>query len=130
MILPLSYDVTPRGKMVGVSSIGIEGYGDNEHFQIRISFIGANVVIDYYGDDGSVSTEEHLFEILSKSGLKKPEFVSVDGAIIELPIFIDDINGGMNLLIESTDSGLDINYIAGAGSYVEVDDAMVICTIN
>jgi hypothetical protein len=130
MILPLNYDVTPNGKMVGVSSLGIDGYTDNENFQMRMYFNGSNMVIDYYGDDGSISDEKHLSEILSKSKLKNPDFVSVEGSRIELPIYIDDANGGMALLVEAIGQDVDICYVANHGVLIDVDDALVICTVN
>jgi hypothetical protein len=130
MILPLNYDVTPNGKMVNRADIGEKGYHENENFIMRMYFNGSNMVIDYYGDDGSISDEKHLSEILSKSKLKNPDFVSVEGSRIELPIYIDDANGGMALLVEMIGQDIEVCYVANHGELIDVDDALVICTVN
>jgi len=130
MILPLSYDVTPKGKMVNRAYIGEKGYHENENFNMRMYFNGSNMVIDYEGDDRNIQDEKRLSEILSKSKLKNPEFVSVENSLIELPIHINDADGGMTLFIEVIGQDVHICYISNRGVLIDVDDALVICTVN
>jgi hypothetical protein len=130
MRLPLSFDVTPRGKMVDPAFVGDNGYIENENFVLHTRFTPDSVIISYYGDDGGMASEKQLFQILKESGLKNWGFVSTEGMRIELPILIEEQTGRLCLVSEYSGNSMEFFYVPMCGDIVEVDDAMVIWKLN
>ena len=51
MKLPLTFDLTPSGKIVPCAEIGEEGYGLNIQYNLQTSFNYTYMAIQYYGED-------------------------------------------------------------------------------
>lgn len=57
MQLPLTVDLTPKGKIVDRAIIGTKGYSENIEYTLQINFLRDYVAIDYYGEDATLLSD-------------------------------------------------------------------------
>lgn len=57
MHLPLTIDLTPKGKIVHRASFGTKDYIDNIEYTLQIHFVTDYIHIDYYGEDGTLLSD-------------------------------------------------------------------------
>lgn len=67
MILPLSIDKTPSGKLVKRSDIGQPGYGENVEYSLNLIPTSSGVIIEYIGEDGFYLEDYEIDEIIEYS---------------------------------------------------------------
>ena len=64
MKLPLTFDLTPKGKIVERKHIGENGYADNIQYTLQFNVEGDGVYISYYGEDDTFIDENRIDEII------------------------------------------------------------------
>lgn len=57
MHLPLTIDLTPKGKIVHRASFGTKDYIDNIEYTLQLNFMGDYLAIDYYGENGTLLSD-------------------------------------------------------------------------
>lgn len=65
MRLPSRIDLTKENKLIECQNIGEDGYIENTEYIIQIQIQGEDVIIDYYGEDDTMLSNEHP-ELLKK----------------------------------------------------------------
>ena len=64
MRLPITFDLTPKGKIVERKHIGEEGYAENIQYTLQFHFQEDGVYISYYGEDDTFIDEDRINEII------------------------------------------------------------------
>ncbi len=66
MKLPITFDLTPKGKIVERKEIGENGYADNIQYNLQFNIQNDGVYISYYGEDDTYFDEDRLDELIKK----------------------------------------------------------------
>jgi len=64
MKLPITFDLTPKGKIVKRKNIGESGYADNIQYTLQFNVQEDGVYISYYGEDDTYIDEDRISEII------------------------------------------------------------------
>ena len=64
MKLPLTFDLTPKGKIVERKHIGENGYVENIQYTLQFNIEENGVYISYYGEDDTFIDENRIDEII------------------------------------------------------------------
>lgn len=64
MRLPITFDLTPKGKIVERKHIGEDGYAENIQYTLQFHFQEDGVYISYYGEDDTFIDEDRINEII------------------------------------------------------------------
>ena len=66
MRLPITFDLTPKGKIVERKHIGEEGYAENIQYTLQLNVQEDGVYISYYGEDDEYLDEDRIDELIKK----------------------------------------------------------------
>lgn len=66
MRLPITFDLTPKGKIVERKHIGEEGYAENMQYTLQLNVQEDGVYISYYGEDDEYLDEDRIDELIKK----------------------------------------------------------------
>ena len=66
MKLPITFDLTPKCKIVERKEIGENGYADNIQYNLQFNIQNDGVYISYYGEDDTYFDEDRLDELIKK----------------------------------------------------------------
>ena len=64
MRLPITFDLTPKGKIVERKHIGEYGYADNIQYNLQFNVQEDGVYISYYGEDDTYFDEDRIDELI------------------------------------------------------------------
>ena len=64
MRLPITFDLTPKGKIVERKHIGEYGYADNIQYTLQFNVQEDGVYISYYGEDDTYFDEDRIEELI------------------------------------------------------------------
>ena len=64
MKLPLTFDLTPKGKIVERKNVGENGYAENIQYTLQFNVQEDGVYISYYGEDDTYIDEDRIDEII------------------------------------------------------------------
>jgi hypothetical protein len=64
MKLPISFDLTPQGKIVERKHIGEAGYAENIQYNLQFEVRETGVIINYYGEDDTYFDEDRIDELI------------------------------------------------------------------
>tara|TARA_Y100000385_G_C12816409_1_gene518400 strand:+ start:150 stop:362 length:213 start_codon:yes stop_codon:yes gene_type:complete len=64
MKLPISFDLTPQGKIVERKHIGESGYAENIQYNLQFNVREIGVMISYYGEDDTYFDEDRIDELI------------------------------------------------------------------
>jgi hypothetical protein len=64
MNLPISFDLTPKGKIVERKHIGESGYAENIQYNLQFEVRETGVVINYYGEDDTYFDYDRIDELI------------------------------------------------------------------
>ena len=64
MKLPLTFDLTSKGKIVERKHIGEKGYIENIQYTLQFNIEEDGVYISYYGEDDTFIDENRIDEII------------------------------------------------------------------
>ena len=64
MKLPISFDLTPKGKIVDRKHIGESGYAENIQYNLQFEVRETGVIISYYGEDDTYFDEDRIDELI------------------------------------------------------------------
>ena len=64
MRLPITFDLTPKGKIVEKNEIGEEGYAENIQYNLQFNVRESGVDISYYGEDDTYFDEDRIEELI------------------------------------------------------------------
>ena len=64
MRLPISFDLTPKGKIVERKHIGESGYAENIQYNLQFNVREIGVMISYYGEDHTYFDEDRIDELI------------------------------------------------------------------
>ena len=64
MRLPITFDLTPKGKIVERKHIGESGYAENIQYNLQFEVRETGVVINYYGEDDTYFDEDRIDELI------------------------------------------------------------------
>tara|TARA_R110002012_G_scaffold4431_3_gene20468 strand:+ start:144 stop:356 length:213 start_codon:yes stop_codon:yes gene_type:complete len=64
MKLPISFDLTPKGKIVDRKHIGESGYAENIQYNLQFNVREIGVIINYYGEDDTYFDEDRIDELI------------------------------------------------------------------
>ena len=66
MRLPITFDLTPKGKIVERKHIGEEGYAENIQYTMQLNIEEDGVYISYYGEDDEYLDDDRINELIKK----------------------------------------------------------------
>tara|TARA_R110001583_G_scaffold127307_1_gene278915 strand:+ start:412 stop:618 length:207 start_codon:yes stop_codon:yes gene_type:complete len=66
MNLPISFDLTPKGKIVERKHIGESGYAENIQYNLQFNVREIGVMISYYGENDEYFDYERIDELIKK----------------------------------------------------------------
>ena len=64
MKLPISFDLTPQGKIVERKHIGEAGYAENIQYNLQFEVRETGVIINYYGEDDTYFNYDRIDELI------------------------------------------------------------------
>tara|TARA_R110000822_G_scaffold79313_2_gene189743 strand:+ start:749 stop:955 length:207 start_codon:yes stop_codon:yes gene_type:complete len=66
MKLPISFDLTPKGKIVDRKHIGESGYAENIQYNLQFEVREIGVMVSYYGENDTYFDEDRIDELIKK----------------------------------------------------------------
>ena len=66
MNLPISFDLTPKGKIVERKHIGESGYAENIQYNLQFEVREIGVMVSYYGENDTYFDEDRIDELIKK----------------------------------------------------------------
>ena len=66
MRLPITFDLTPKGKIVERKHIGEDGYAENIQYNLQFNVVESGIDISYYGEDDTYFDEDRITELIKK----------------------------------------------------------------
>ena len=66
MRLPITFDLTPKGKIVEKKHKGENGYAENIQYTLQFNVQENGVHVSYYGEDDTYFDEDRLDELIKK----------------------------------------------------------------
>ena len=66
MRLPITFDLTPKGKIVERKHIGEEGYAENIQYTMQLNIEEDGVYISYYGEDDEYLDDDRINELIKQ----------------------------------------------------------------
>tara|TARA_R100000655_G_scaffold85360_1_gene125154 strand:- start:316 stop:522 length:207 start_codon:yes stop_codon:yes gene_type:complete len=67
MRLPITFDLTPKGKIVDRKYPGEKGYAENVQYTLQFNIQEDGVYISYYGNDDTYFDEDKIHKLIKKS---------------------------------------------------------------
>ena len=66
MRLPITFDLTPKGKIVEKKHIGEKGYAENIQYTLQFNVQENGIYVSYYGQDDTYFDDDRISELIKK----------------------------------------------------------------